>query len=119
MFVNSEIDTTDEDSVISFKDSVVLGNVPQPLSCLGKLMKRGWVPVCDEHDTWYMQKGEAWFPVHWSRNSLATHMRISRLEEMVVQGNGEDADQRLGEASAADPRLGAASAEGNRRRYPN
>ena len=78
-------------------------------------MKRGWVPVCDEYDTCYMQKGEAWFPVHWSRNSLATHMRISRLEEMVVQGNGEDADQRLGEASAADQRLGTASAEGNQR----
>ena len=42
-------------------------------------------------------------------------MRISRLEEMVAQGDGEDADQRLGEPSAADQRLGAASAEGNQR----
>ena len=115
VFVHFEIDTPDEDSVISFKDSVVLGNVQQPLFCLGKLMKRGWVLFCDEYYTWYMQKGEAWFPVHWSRNSLATHMRISRLEEMVVQGNGEDADQRLGEACAADQRLGTASAEGNQR----
>ena len=115
MFVNFEIDTPDEDSVISFKDFVVLGNVQQPLFCLGELMKRGWVPVCDEYDSWYMQKGEAWFPVHWSRNSLATRMRISRLEEMVVQGDGEDADQRLGEPSAADQRLGTASAESNQR----
>ena len=83
MCVNFEIDTPEEDHVISFKDSVVLGNVQQPLFCLGKLMKRGWVPVCDEHDLWYMQKGEAWFPVHWSRNSLATYMRISRLEEAI------------------------------------
>ena len=115
VFVNFEIDTPDEDSVISFKDSVVLGNVQQPLFRLGKLMKRGWVPVCDEYDSWYMQKGEAWFPVHWSRNSLATHMRISRLEEMVAQGDGEDADQRLGEPSAADQRLGDASVEGGAR----
>ena len=68
--------------------------------CLGKLMKRGWVPVCDEYDSWCMQKGEAWCLVHCNRNSLATYMRISRLEEIVAQRDGEDADQRLGEASA-------------------
>ena len=50
VFVNFEIGTPDEDSVISFKDSAVLGNVQQPLFCLGKLMRRGWVPVCDEYD---------------------------------------------------------------------
>ena len=98
--MNFEIDAPDEDSVISFRDSVVLGHVRQPLFCLGKPMKRGWVPVCDEYDSWYMQKGEAWFPVHWSRNSLATYMRISRLEEVVAQRDDEDGDQRQGEASA-------------------
>ena len=75
--VNFEIDTPEEDHVISFKDSVVLGNVQQPLFCLGKLMKRGWVPVCDEHDLWYMQKGEAWFPVHWSRKLSYVHENLS------------------------------------------
>ena len=78
VFVNFEIDTPDEDSVISFKDSVVLGNVQQPLFCLGKLMKRGWVPVCDEYDSWCMQKGEAWFPVHWSRNSFLNRLGYGR-----------------------------------------
>ena len=96
--VNFEIDTPEEDHVISFKDSVVLGNVQQPLFCLGKLMKRGWIPVCDEHDLWYMQKGEASFPVHWSRNSLATYMRLSRLEEAVDPGVPERRDHRAEEA---------------------
>ncbi|CAE7675889.1 unnamed protein product, partial [Symbiodinium necroappetens] len=76
----------DEDgTIIEFKDRVVLAHVQQPLFCLGKLMKRQWVPECDEFGRWTMRRGEARFPLHWSRNSLATYMTISRVAHEVPQ----------------------------------
>ena len=72
----------DEDgAIIEFKDNVVLAHVQQPLFCLGKLMKRQWKPECDEFGRWTMRRGEACFPLHWSRNSLATYMTISRVTD--------------------------------------
>ncbi|CAE7542324.1 unnamed protein product [Symbiodinium sp. CCMP2592] len=83
----------DEDgTIIEFNDRVVLAHVQQPLFCLGKLMKRQWKPECDEFGRWTMRRGEACFPLHWSRNSLATYMTISR----VYYQNPEDPHQHEG-----------------------
>ena len=71
----------DGGDVIQFKDRVVLAQVRQPLFCFGKLLRDCWTTELDPRRGWRLRKGDRSFPVHWSKNSLATRMRIRRVDE--------------------------------------
>ena len=62
-----------------FRDKAVIGQVRQPLFCVGKLMRENWMPKQTERGL-CMTRGSQGFSVHWSRNSLATHMKIHRVK---------------------------------------
>ena len=68
---------------IQFVDNAILARVRQPLFCFGKLLRSHWKPVQQGGD-WFLQKGDSKFNVHWSKNSLATLMRISRVASEAV-----------------------------------
>ena len=71
----------DGGDVIQFKDRVVLAQVRQPLFCFGKLLRDCWTTELDPRRGWRLRKGDRSFPVHWSKNSLATRTRIRRVDE--------------------------------------
>ena len=70
----------EDGEMIQFTDFAILANVKQPLFCFGKLLKNNWQPV-KEDGSWYLRRDDSRFGVHWSKNSLATFMRISRVSD--------------------------------------
>ena len=83
-----EIDGTDGET-IQFVDNVLLAAVRQPLVCFGKMLKSQWAPM-QHGDQWFLQRGDSQFRVHWSKNSLAALMSISKVaEEKLVPLSGE------------------------------
>ena len=58
----------------------MLTQVRQPLFCLGKLLG-GQSAELDPQKGWRVRKGDRSFAVHWSKNSLATYMRIHRVDQ--------------------------------------
>ena len=79
-----EVDGEDGE-VIQFRDKAVLAQVRQPLFCFGKLLRDHWVPEPGPREGWRLRKGTRSFGVHWSKNSLATYMRILRVEDECSQ----------------------------------
>lgn len=75
--------------MIQFTDFAILANVKQPLFCFGKLLKNQWQPV-KEDGAWYLRRDGSRFGVHWSKNSLATLMRISRVTDDISSEARED-----------------------------
>ncbi|CAE7921995.1 unnamed protein product [Symbiodinium sp. KB8] len=92
--------------MIQFTDYAVLANVKQPLFCFGKLLKNLWQPV-KEDGAGYLRRDDSRFGVHWSKNSLATFMRISRVSGEAPTESGEEppkaADDPSQHAGDLDP----------------
>ena len=74
---------------IYFKDRAVIGNVRQPLMCVGKLFQNDWSVQRDSSGSHVMARGNQGFAVHWARNSLATRCKIYRIE------SGDDASSNV------------------------
>ncbi|CAE7797529.1 RE1 [Symbiodinium sp. CCMP2592] len=85
-----EVEGTDGE-VIQFRDKAVLAQVRQPLFSFGKLLRDQWLRELNPHQGWCLRKDERSFGVHWSKNSLATYMRILRVEGECAKPDHEPA----------------------------
>ncbi|CAE7220909.1 unnamed protein product [Symbiodinium sp. CCMP2592] len=86
--------------IIQFRDKAVLAQVRQPLFCFGKLLRDQWLPELNPQQGWCLRKGERSFGVHWSKNSLATYMRILRADGECAKSAHEPASPQAPPAMA-------------------